>query len=133
MSFSLNRSGFSVKMLDCTKKTSDVCHRARENESVVVQKPQKDVNYSLTGKKHLEVLLNPRFFRGSNGGFMISGSLNGQEAQTRRGAQIKISKVQKNPTRTRSEARIRVPPDCNSTTVCFMCGRSPATFPKRTF
>lgn len=49
---------------------------------------------------------------------MISASLNGQEDQTRRDAEIKTSKVQKNPPSLRSEAWICAPPNCNCTTVC---------------
>lgn len=69
---------------------------------------------------------------------MISGPLNGQKDQTRQDLQdkeIKISKVQKNPPSLRSttnEAWICCPHDCNCTIVCFMCRRSPTTFPKRT-
>lgn len=67
---------------------------------------------------------------------MISGPLNGQEDRTRRDAEVKISKVQKNPPSLRSttnEAWICGPHDCSCTIVCFMCRRSPTTFPKRTF
>lgn len=67
---------------------------------------------------------------------MLSGSLNGEQDGTGPDAEAKISKVQKDPPSlgwTVNEGRICVSDGCNCISVCFLCRRSPATFPKRTF